>query len=172
MSLFRSVAGEGNLLPIRRKLILVLAAEAERRHVVRAGGQVARYASIGRDEKQVAVLAIEIMVPVAKHELGEDLGLYLRLGLFFVALLIARIVLAIGIDRRDEQDALAVWRPESTRSLGGDTGHLARLAGHRATGGVEILNPDLRSSPIARRLEHRSEERRVGKECRYRKSAV
>src|ERR1035441_3541762 len=91
------VAGEGNLLPIRRKLILVLPAQAERRHIVSARRQVARHAPIGRDQKQVAVLAIGVVVPVAKHQLGKDPGLHLRLGLLLVVLLIARIVLAIGI---------------------------------------------------------------------------
>ncbi len=64
-----------------------------------AGRQVARNAAISRDQEQMAVLAIEVAGPVAKHQLGKDLGLYLRLGLFLVALLVAGIVFAIGIDR-------------------------------------------------------------------------
>ncbi len=111
------VAGVGDLFAVRRERVLVLTAEPERRNVVRAGREVARNAAVGRHQEQVAVLAVEVVVPVAKHQLGEDLGLHLRLGLLFVALLVAGVVVAVGIDRRDEQDALAVGRPQCRRRL-------------------------------------------------------
>ena len=38
-------------------------------------------------------------------------------------------------------------------SFGRDAGHLARLAGQRSGGSIEVLHPDLRAATFARRLE-------------------
>ncbi len=83
-----------------------------------AGRQVARNTSIGRDQKQVAVLAVEVAGPVTKHQLGENLRFDFRLRLLIVALLVAGIVFAIGPDRRHKQNALAIGRPGAAGSFG------------------------------------------------------
>ena len=110
-------------------------------------------AAIDRDDEEVAALAVVVVGPMAEHQMVEGHGFHLRLGAFFVALFVAGVVGAFGIDRRDENDALAIGRPSATRSFCGNCCHFLGIAGEVAAGGVKILHIDLRAAAVAWRLE-------------------
>src|SRR5208283_5308169 len=78
----------------------------------------------------------------------------LRFGPLFISLPVAGIVFALGIDRGHEEHALAVRRPRTSRSFGGDRSDFLRISCQRGTGAIEVLHPDLSAAAIARRLEN------------------
>ena len=65
-------------------------------------------ARIGADHKQMAALEFGERAPVPIKQTRKDFRFHLALLQFFVALLVARVVFAIRINRRHEYDVLAV----------------------------------------------------------------
>src|SRR5271168_2832161 len=100
----------------------------------------------------MVAFAFLVCVPVAVQEASEDLRFDFGLGGFveflgvagggFVGAGIQRRPGAIGIDVRDENDVLAVGRPEFAVGFGGDAGE-AVGSSDRACGTVKIRDPDL-----------------------------
>ena len=72
-----NIAAVSNLVPVGRERILVLPAKAERRNVMAARCQITCDAAVHRDQEKVTVLAVEVVRPVAIHQLGEDLSFHL-----------------------------------------------------------------------------------------------
>ena len=64
----------------------------------------------------MAALEFGERVPVPVEELCENLRFHFALLQLFVALLVARIIFAIRINRRNKDDVLAVRRPD--RAIG------------------------------------------------------
>ncbi len=64
------------------------------------GGQVADFAVLDRDEKQMGTLVAGEVVPMAVEEMGKDLGFDLAVGFRFVVVSVARIA-GLGIGNGD-----------------------------------------------------------------------
>src|SRR5262249_40003968 len=125
------VARIRDFLTVRRDRIHVLAAEIERRRIeitwreiarlyprpcgplfllrrhARDGPQARGY-RICANNKQMAPLEFGERVPMPIKEARKNFRFHFALLYLFVALLVARIILAIGIDCRHEHDVLAV----------------------------------------------------------------
>ena len=70
-----------------------------------------RRVGVGINRKEVAALVIRKRTPMPKEKLIEDLRFYFAFGELFVALLVAGVVFAIGINRRHEGYVFSVRRP-------------------------------------------------------------
>ena len=66
----------------------------------------------------MAALELGERVPMPIEQPREDLRFYLALLQLFVALLVARIIFAIRINRRHEHDVLAIRRPDPAIGAG------------------------------------------------------
>jgi len=60
-------------------------------------------------------------------QLREDLRFYLALFQLFIALLVFRVVLRLGINLRDEDNILSVRRPNRAFGASRDVRYLTRL---------------------------------------------
>ena len=76
----------------------------------------------------MAALEFGERVPVPIEQLREDLRFHFALLQLFVALLVARVVFAIGINRRHEHDVLSIRRPDRAVGAGRDVRDLMRLS--------------------------------------------
>jgi hypothetical protein len=74
---------------------------------------------------------------------GENFRFHFALLDLFVALVIARVVAAIGINRRDEDDVLPIRRPDSAVCAGRNRRDLMRFSNQLPAFGLEIAHPDL-----------------------------
>src|SRR5262249_51860793 len=101
-----------------------------------AGRHVLRLAALAvaiRHHEQVLPLVLDVAVPVAIEELGEDLGLDRVLLGLFLPLLVGGVAVGVGllrilgVDSGDERDPFAVARPDGIARLGGDVGQLVGL---------------------------------------------
>src|SRR4029077_9716221 len=92
----------------------------------------------------MAALEFGECVPMTIEQTREDFRFHFALLQLFIALLVARIVLAVGIHRRHEYDVLTIWRPDRAVSASGNVRDLMRLAGERTRVQIEIAHPDLR----------------------------
>lgn len=70
--------------------------------------------------KQMAALELGERVPVSIEQSREDFRLHFAFLQLFIALFVARVVLAIGINRRHEQDVITVGRPDPAVGAGRD----------------------------------------------------
>ena len=68
----------------------------------------------------MAALELGVGVPVPIEQARENLRFDLALLQFFIALLVARIILAIRINRRHEHDVLSIRRPDRAIRAGRD----------------------------------------------------
>src|SRR5205807_10189711 len=139
------VARVGELLPVRRNRLHILAAEIKWRHVVIAWREIARFSRrVRAHREQVAALMFRVGSPMPVEQLREDFCLYLALAQLFIAPLVFGVVLRLWINRRQEHDVLSVRRPDAAVSAGGKVGDLMRLAVESAAFRSEIAHPDLR----------------------------
>src|ERR1039457_909022 len=92
----------------------------------------------------MAALALGERVPMPVKKLRENLRFYFAVLKFFVALLVTRVVFAIGINRRHEDDVLSVRRPDRAISAGRDRCDLMWFSYQHSASGVEIAHPNLR----------------------------
>ena len=82
-------------------------------------------------------------VPMPIEQASENLRFHLAVLHFFIPLLIARVVPAIGINRRDEHDVLPIRRPDSAFRAGRNRRDLMRFSNQLPAFGLEIAHPDL-----------------------------
>src|SRR5689334_17559295 len=87
--------------------------------------------------------------PVAIEQPDKDHCLYFGGGLLLVAVLVAGVVGAVGIDRGSKQDVFSIGRPHRTISLTGNIGKLVRIAGKLPPIGIKSGRPDLRTAITA-----------------------
>ena len=92
----------------------------------------------------MAAFEFGIRRPVPEKEMSENLRFHFAFFQRFIALLIAGVIFALGINGRDENKILSVRRPD--RAIGSRrqsrylTGRAAEFAGR----GIKIANPNLR----------------------------
>src|SRR5438093_13189509 len=92
----------------------------------------------------MAALELGERVPMPIEQTREDFRFYFALLEFFVTLFVARVVFAIGINRRHEHDDFSVRGPDRAIGTGRDRRSLPRFPNQRSVRGVEIGSPDLR----------------------------
>src|SRR5208283_6021182 len=68
-------------------------------------------AAVGRHDEKVAALALGPVIPVAVEQVVVNARFYFALFFFFIAFGVARVIFAIHIDSRREDDALPIRRP-------------------------------------------------------------
>ena len=120
---FVDVARVRDLLAVRRNRIHVLTAEIKRRHIVIArreisccsGGRAgrspisrARHGRLYTLHKQMAALEFGERAPMPIEQSRKDFRFHFALLQLFVALLVARVIFAIRINRRHKHDVLTV----------------------------------------------------------------
>ena len=92
----------------------------------------------------MAALEFGERIPMPIKQARENFRFDLALLQLVIALLIARVVLAIRIHRRHEHDVLPVRRPDPAIRAGRNVGHLMWLTGECACARIKIAHPDLR----------------------------
>ena len=80
--------------------------------------KIARVLVINVYDKQMAALEFGERVPMPIKKLREDFRFYFALFQLVVALLVARVVFSIGINRRHEHDVFSIGRPDSAVRAG------------------------------------------------------
>src|SRR5580698_11185526 len=168
------IRGVANLLPVRRESIIVLSAQREHRSIVITRREIVEKKPIGIvpafgvlqraprlfeirgwHYKNVAALAFLVSIPMAIEQMVKHQSLHLRLlnlitfSQIAVVLPDEHFVVALGINIRGEQDALAVGRPEFAICLRGDTSQLMHSC-NCAGSSVETSDPDLRPAIFIR----------------------
>jgi len=78
------------------------------------------------------------------EQLRENLRFQFALLQFLIAPFVFRVVFRVGKNRRQEDDALSIGRPNRTIGAGRDVGHLMRRSVQAAAFRGEIRHPDLR----------------------------
>ena len=73
---------------------------------------------VGANDEQMAALELGISIPMPIEQPRENLRLHLVLLQLVIALLVARVILAIRIHRRHEDDVLLIWRPDGAVGSG------------------------------------------------------
>src|SRR5882724_11245319 len=92
----------------------------------------------------MAPLVFRVGSPMPVEQLRENLRFHLALVHFLVALLVFGVVLGLRINRRQEDNALPVRRPDPAVRASGNVGDLMRLAVESAALRREIAYPNLR----------------------------
>src|SRR5437764_11735974 len=82
-------------------------------------------------------------VPMAIKQAREDFRFYFALLKLFIALFVARVILAIRINSRDKYNVLSVRRPNRAVGAGRDGCHLVRFPSQLPRFGIEIAHPNL-----------------------------
>src|SRR5260370_5695336 len=141
---FVVVAGEGYFLAVGRDGIVVLAAKAERRHVVIAGRDLRVHSATGRNDEEMRALKVGVVIPVPIEKPRKDHGLYLGKGTLLIFGFVAGVGAAFGIHLGDKENFLSIREPHGAISFRGYTGDLLGFAGHSAGGGIEVGGPHLR----------------------------
>ena len=116
-----------------------------------AGSEIAGDARFWRvagraDQEEMRALAAAIGAPMAVEQVSEDFGL--DLGFFggVIPRLVAGIVVTLRPDGGEEEDLLAVRRPDGAIGFRGKPGELAGRGEEGSSLGMEELHEDLRNS--------------------------
>src|SRR5437763_3195803 len=146
---FINIAGKCHLLPVRRFGIAVVATEIEGRNIVISRRDVDWNASFRGNNEQMAALKARVTRPMAVKKTRKCLRFHLGFSIFFVTNLVTSVIFAVGIHLRDEQNVLAIARPNRSISLCGQRSKLTRLPRWRSGSAIEAFNPYLRAANSA-----------------------
>src|SRR5262249_12960144 len=124
-----AVRAERVIVPRRKRVRGRIGVAVAGRHVLGLSEVLACAAGwVKGDNEQVLPLVLDVLIPVAEEQLGEDLGLDRVLLGVFLALLVQLVALVEGFlrvlrpDRRDERNVLTVGRPDAGAGFCSDVG--------------------------------------------------